>query len=361
MTRRNFCLYCGLALAWAQAGPVLAQVRAPHALDADRSWSGNPAGGMAASQPGSSSASQDGGRSGSSGESQGGSRADRPSASRAASGRTTTAEVVRGPLRVVCPVEVDEGDPFVVTVKTDSPCERVALAWLGKNLDVPLTPEGRGARAEVLLGAGLGTVSGDYSLTVEAVFSGRRETAMAHVRVAGKVFPEQRLKLPKSMVTPSPEVMERIKREREEISRALAQVSPRRLWSLPLVRPVPGAVSSAFGLRRVLNGQPRAPHRGLDFRAPMGEPVACLSSGRVLLTGDYYFNGRSVFVDHGQGVLSMYFHLSRVDVTMGQSLAAGQTVGLVGATGRATGPHLHLGFMAMGQSLDPSPLMNGMR
>lgn len=349
MTRREFSCFCGLALAWAQAGPALAQAPVPHALDGGYGAPGKPGG----DQSGNRGSSRPGGSSASQGEA--------PSASRAASGRANAAEVVRGPLRVVCPVEVDEGDPFVVTVKADASCERVALAWLGKSLDVPLTPEGRGARAEVLLGAGLGATSGDYSLTVEAAFAGRRETVMAHVRVAAKAFPEQRLKLPRSMVTPSPEVMERIKREREEISRALAQVSPRRLWSLPLVRPVPGAVSSAFGLRRVLNGQPRAPHRGLDFRAPLGEPVACLSAGRVLLTGDYYFNGRSVFVDHGQGVLSMYFHLSRADVVEGQSVAAGQTVGLVGTTGRSTGPHLHLGFMTLGQAVDPSPLMSGMQ
>ncbi|GAB6035765.1 M23 family metallopeptidase [Fundidesulfovibrio butyratiphilus] len=315
MTRREFCLCCGLALAWSRTEAALAQAEVARAAGAGQAMPG----------PGN------------------------------------TAETVWGPLRVVCPVEVEEGDPFLILVKTDTPCERISLAWLGKNLDVPLASDGRGARAEVLLGAGLGVAAGEYVLTVEAAFAGRRETAMIHVPVRAKAFPEQRLSLPRAMVTPSPQALARIRREREEIAKVLALVSPRRLWTLPLVRPVPGPISSAFGLRRVLNGQPRAPHRGIDFRAALGEPVACLSAGRVLLTGDYYFNGRSVFVDHGQGVLSMYFHLSRVDVAEGGELSAGQTVGLVGATGRSTGPHLHLGFLALGQAVDPSPLMRGIR
>ena len=119
------------------------------------------------------------------------------------------------------------------------------------------------------------------------------------------------------------------------------------------IRPADGRLSSRFGLRRIFNGAPRAPHSGLDFAAPRGAPVITAASGRVLAIDDYFFNGKTVFVDHGNGLLSMYCHLDRIDVQPGDTLRKGQRLGLVGATGRASGPHLHWSVVLNGTMVDP--------
>ncbi|NHZ47213.1 M23 family metallopeptidase, partial [Nitratidesulfovibrio liaohensis] len=112
------------------------------------------------------------------------------------------------------------------------------------------------------------------------------------------------------------------------------------------------------GLRRVFNGEPRAPHRGLDLRGEAGEPVTACAAGRVVLAENHYFAGNSVYIDHGMGVVSMYFHLSALDVAPGQMVAQGQVIGKVGSTGRVTGPHLHFGMAVLGDMVDPQVLLD---
>ena len=266
------------------------------------------------------------------------------------------ATLTEGPLSVTVPDAVGEGDPFLVEVRLENQVEKVTVEWLGKAVDVTMAKRGGTFRGEVLLGAGLGCPHGEQTIVVEALRPGRRELVLGKIRVDAVDFPEQRLNLPPKMVTPTQENLARIKREQEQINKALAEISPRRFWSFPFLRPVPGDVTSAFGLRRILNGQPRSPHSGLDLDGKTGDQVCAANQGKVLLIGDFYFNGKSVFLDHGQGVISMYFHLSRVDVVLGQSVERGHQVGLVGASGRATGPHLHFGMKILGQAVDPTPL-----
>jgi len=122
-------------------------------------------------------------------------------------------------------------------------------------------------------------------------------------------------------------------------------------------RPVPGEISSAFGLRRVFNGQPRSQHKGLDLRGSAGTSVLAAADGTVALVEELYFSGNVVYVDHGLGLFSMYAHLSAFDVRPGQRVSRGQVLGRVGSTGRSTGPHLHLGCYVLGTAVDPVPLM----
>lgn len=155
-------------------------------------------------------------------------------------------------------------------------------------------------------------------------------------------------------VTPDPAHQRRIQRELAEQLEAYRTFSPRQPSNLYLDRPVNGRLSSAFGLRRFFNGQERNPHSGLDFAVPTGTPIKAPAAGRVILVGDYFFNGKTVFLDHGQGLISMFCHLSVIDVKVGDEIARGGHVGKVGATGRATGPHLHWNVSLNNVRVDPA-------
>ncbi|AVP58097.1 M23 family metallopeptidase [Pulveribacter suum] len=175
-------------------------------------------------------------------------------------------------------------------------------------------------------------------------------------RVAPKKYSEQRLTVAPRTVDLSPEDSARHERERAHQQQVMATFSTP-LPQGPDLRmraPVPGRRSSSFGLRRVFNGQPRNPHGGMDIAAPTGTPVVAPLAGRVIDVGDYFFNGGTVWLDHGGGLLTLYCHLSRVDCQVGDSLRAGESFCQVGATGRVTGPHLHWGVMLNRTMVDPA-------
>lgn len=173
--------------------------------------------------------------------------------------------------------------------------------------------------------------------------------------VGPRTYKEQRITLKnKEQVSPSPANVKRFERELAEQLKAYDQFSPRQPSNLLFDPPVDGPLSSPFGLRRFFNGEERNPHSGLDFAVGAGTPIKSPAAGKVILVGDYFFNGKTVFVDHGQGLISMFCHMSKVDVKVGDELARGGIVGRVGATGRATGPHLHWNVSLNGVRVDPS-------
>ncbi len=211
-------------------------------------------------------------------------------------------------------------------------------------------------RQVAMVGIHLNAEPGRHRIVLEYL-DGHREDR--HFSVVDKRYTEQHLTIdnPK-MVNPPAEDLKRI---REESARMRAQYelfSQQATSPMPFVQPVAGPLSSSFGRRRVLNGQPRSPHSGLDIAANTGTPILSPAPGRVTLTGDFYFNGNTVFVDHGSGLISMMCHLSRIDVTDGQTVQRGDELGLVGATGRVTGPHLHWSVSMNGNRVDPVLVMN---
>ena len=177
----------------------------------------------------------------------------------------------------------------------------------------------------------------------------------ARFEVLAKARGEQRITLANDkMVNPGPEELARIERETPRIRKALDQFSEPGAVVTGFGLPVRAPQSSPFGLRRWFNGEERRPHAGLDLAATEGTPIAAPAPGVVIDVGDFYFNGNTVFIDHGQGLVTMYNHLSRIDALPGQRLAAGAVIGAVGATGRVTAAHLHFGVTLNGTSVDPT-------
>jgi murein DD-endopeptidase MepM/ murein hydrolase activator NlpD len=189
--------------------------------------------------------------------------------------------------------------------------------------------------------------------TIEVIHGDGRHSAEAFA-VRAKEYPQQQLQIKdNNMVEPNPATLARIEAEQRTQDEVKTRWRDAAEVDLELLAPASGRLSSRFGLRRVLNGQPRAPHRGLDLAAPIGTPVRAPSGGIVSYVGDFFFNGRTVFVDHGQGLITMICHLDQVDVVAGQEVRPGQRLGASGATGRATGPHVHWTVFLNGTAVDP--------
>jgi murein DD-endopeptidase MepM/ murein hydrolase activator NlpD len=173
-------------------------------------------------------------------------------------------------------------------------------------------------------------------------------------RIQPKRYPEQRIRLENQrQVNPDPEDEARISREQALMGPAWKAWPEGLQASLALRAPTPGGLTGSFGLRRIFNGEPRSPHSGLDIKASMGQAVRAPAAGVVLLTGDFFFSGNAVFLAHGEGMVSLFAHLSKVTVKQGQVLQAGDKLGEVGKTGRATGPHLHWSLSLNNARVDP--------
>ena len=173
--------------------------------------------------------------------------------------------------------------------------------------------------------------------------------------VGYKKYPEQRITLKnKSQVNPDPAQLKRIEGELAVQLKAYRSFSPNLPSNLVLDKPVNGPLSSKIGVRRFFNGEERNPHSGLDFAVPAGTPIKTPANGKVILVGNYFFNGNTVFVDHGQGFISMFCHMSKIDVKVGDQLTRGAVVGKVGSTGRATGPHMHWNVSLNDARVDPA-------
>lgn len=167
--------------------------------------------------------------------------------------------------------------------------------------------------------------------------------------------------LPPREVSPSPKDLVRIRADARLIKAARKRDSAEPGIAAAFVWPVVGRISGIYGSQRILNGKPRAPHRGVDIAAPAGTPVGAMAAGVVSLAApDMYFTGNTVMIDHGYGLHSVYAHLSELDVKVGQAVEQGQPIGRIGATGRATGPHLHWGVYWFDQALDPALLVGPM-
>ena len=181
---------------------------------------------------------------------------------------------------------------------------------------------------------------------------GRRERI--EIAIAAKAYGSQHLKVPRDQVDLSAEHLTRYTTEREHLQKVLRTFTDSPPATLAMLEPAQGRRSASFGLQRFFNGQLRSSHGGMDIAAPVGTPVVAANAGRVIDTGDYFFQGRTVVLDHGQGLLTLYAHLESIDTTLAEVVDAGRPIGKIGATGRVTGPHLHFSVYLNAAAVDPA-------
>ena len=231
-----------------------------------------------------------------------------------------------------------QGEPVLLTLTTDKPAAWATATFLGQNLR--FDPEDDVLIA--LVAVDRNKKPGDYTLDVNVQYAdGTKGSFSKAISVAGKTFPTSQLSVDPRFVTLSKEDLEWVKKDNEAAAKAYASSSELRLWHGAWQQPAEGRWSSAFGVRRLFNGEERSYHSGADIAIPTGTPVSCSNSGRVALVRHMFFGGKTVLVDHGQGVFTGYMHLSEFKVAEGDIVEPGQLIGISGSTGRVTGPHLH--------------------
>lgn len=247
-----------------------------------------------------------------------------------------------------------QGEPVLVELSASPPLDNAVFLWKGR--EYPLKETGPG-KLLGLIGVDLLEPPGRLPLSVRGSRGGLVLRFEAEVTVRKSEFPIQEITLPEGMAVFDNATLERIRVEAERLANILAAVSPPS-WEAPFCPPVQDFRPKGFGSRRVINGEPRAPHAGVDVHLPAGTPVAAVAAGTVAFAGEQFFGGRSVVIDHGGGVFSIYYHLRDYRVSEGARVARGETIGAVGSTGRSTGPHLHFSVRAAGGRVDPSRLFD---
>lgn len=253
------------------------------------------------------------------------------------------------------PVQLESGSPCLLTVTFDSPPAAVKGEWFGHEVEFFSSPTKTTWYA--LAGVDVETAPGAYVLTLHATMSDSQSvSATREIQVGPSHYRQVELRVPENFVTPNAATLKIIAEDKAIKEQVFAQSAPLPLWKGNFLRPVQSPPTDSFGTRRVFNGKLASIHRGMDFRAASGTPVHAANSGRVILARKLFYEGNCVVIDHGQQFMTIYMHLSKILVREGQSVQARQLLGLSGATGRATGPHLHFAARWQGGYLDPALL-----
>lgn len=252
---------------------------------------------------------------------------------------------------IVTPSKIDQGEIGLVSIKGKG--AEPEVTWMGKR--ITLVADRRNEAFSGFIGADLTTRPGRYTLKVS--YPNKNNPHLIQISVLSRDYGIRRLTLPREMVELDAHTLKRVLEEIRVVTELFMRPAGRLLWRGKWIRPVAGTVVSPFGSRRIINGMERSPHSGVDLKAPEGTAVKAANRGRVALVADHFFSGLSVFIEHGGGIQSMYFHLSRALVQVGQVVEKGAPVGLSGSSGRATGPHLHFGIRLNGERVNPLNLI----
>ncbi len=253
---------------------------------------------------------------------------------------------------------VQPGDVLRVAVAAPAGVTSVSGTWHER--PVPFVRDADGVWRG-LLGIDVAAAPGDKTLLLTAVRSGAASLSLTHtVTVSPKTVRTRRITVNPRFVNPPKSALPRIERETELLNALFRRAPSDRLWTLDATRPVEGVAVSGFGVRSILNGQPRGPHNGLDLAAGTGTPIYAPTPGVVVFAREFYYSGNTVIVDHGEGLFSTMAHLSAFDVAEGERVSKGALLGKVGATGRVTGPHLHWAVRLHGDRVDPLKLLEAL-
>jgi murein DD-endopeptidase MepM/ murein hydrolase activator NlpD len=254
------------------------------------------------------------------------------------------------------PVRVVNGSPVLFRVTAPAAVKELKADFLGQELDFRFGP---GCRCwYAIAGVGLNTKPGKYALQLHGAGAPSENGALTYtVMVRAAHYPFSKITLPPAFVEPPKEVEPQIAAAEAAKKQAFATTDPNPLWSGPFQRPAEAETSGVFGTARVVNGVQKAQHKGLDFRVTTGTPVHATNAGTVILARPLYFEGNCVMLDHGQGLVTIYMHLSEFKVKEGEKVTAGQLIALSGGTGRSTAPHLHFAVRWRGEYLDPATLL----
>jgi murein DD-endopeptidase MepM/ murein hydrolase activator NlpD len=255
------------------------------------------------------------------------------------------------------PGTVRQGGVVVATLKSDAQLDE-ARVFAGER-EIAMEAEPGGRRFRALVGVDFESAVGKRALRFEGrVPCGEKAELSRELAVGSGKFAVEKLKVAPEYVEPPESELERIQRDQERVAQVWRSGDAARRWTGPFVLPVDAPIRrESFGSRRVLNGESRSAHAGLDLAAASGQPVRAPAPARVALADDLYFSGGTVILDHGEGLFTSYFHLSRIDVKAGEILATGAAFAAVGATGRATGPHLHWSAKIAGARINPLGLL----
>jgi murein DD-endopeptidase MepM/ murein hydrolase activator NlpD len=256
------------------------------------------------------------------------------------------------------PARIVNGTPVLFRVTTPRPAHTLSAKWLDH--EISFTFDASQKAWFGLAGASLETKPGAYPIELRAeVGPGPALTYKQEIRVQKQRYPKVIvLKVPGRYTAPDPEQMRVIEHDKQVKAEAFKALTAEREWKGSFQRPVSADISDVFGVQRVFNGAVQSTHQGLDFRVPTGTVVSAVNDGTVILARSLYFEGNCIVIDHGQGLLTLYLHLSEMRVKEGERVAKGQSIALSGGTGRATGPHLHLAVRWQGVYLNPAGLLS---
>jgi murein DD-endopeptidase MepM/ murein hydrolase activator NlpD len=254
------------------------------------------------------------------------------------------------------PARLVNGGPVAFRVKPPVALKSLSGEWLGHTVDFMFDAPTKAWWA--IAGVSLNTKRGSYALMLKGATNRDKDVSFERrfAVMAGK-YRSIAVQVAKKYTEPDPEQLRKIAADKTIKQKTFEQVTPEREWAGSFRAPVQAPVSDVFGTRRTFNGKVQSVHQGLDFAAPAGATISAVNSGTVLLARPLYFEGNCVVLDHGQGLLTLYMHMSQFEVHEGDHVRRGQALGLVGGTGRATGPHLHLAVRWQGEYLDPALLL----
>jgi murein DD-endopeptidase MepM/ murein hydrolase activator NlpD len=254
------------------------------------------------------------------------------------------------------PTQLVNGSPVVFQIASPARLDRLSGKWLGH--DVFFSYDASSKSWFGIAGVSLETRPGLYALTLQGARPGGRETSFSRtIAVRRARYPSIAVTVAKRYTEPSPEQVQRINEDKTVKQDVFSHTDPEREWAGKFRAPVDAKISDLFGTRRMFNGKIQSMHQGLDFAVPQGTPVSAMNAGTILLASPLYFEGNCVVLDHGQGLMTLYLHLSEIKVKQGERVERGREIGLSGGTGRATGPHLHLAVRWQGVYLNPATLL----